>query len=280
MQVYVKVATLQRRISFFKNSQKQIGFVPTMGALHEGHISLIRESVLNNDITVCSIFVNPTQFNNREDLLKYPRTKAEDSIKLRNAGVDVLFYPNEREIYPEGFNTGPTIDLKGLEIIWEGKFRPGHFAGVVQVVYRLLDIVEPNNLYMGQKDLQQFTIIDHMLKVIKSPVNLVIVPTEREKDGLAMSSRNVRLSTVERENAVILYKMLMFAKINIKKNSVAEIEAHAMEEIRKAGLNPEYFKIVRTDNLKEIIKIQSEKVVAIVAAWAGNVRLIDNLLLN
>lgn len=280
MQVYVKVATLQRRISFFKNSQKQIGFVPTMGALHEGHISLIRESVLNNDITVCSIFVNPTQFNNREDLLKYPRTKAEDSIKLRNAGVDVLFYPNEREIYPEGFNTGPTIDLKGLEIIWEGKFRPGHFAGVVQVVYRLLDIVEPNNLYMGQKDLQQFTIIDHMLKVIKSPVNLVIVPTEREKDGLAMSSRNVRLSTVERENAVILYKMLMFAKMNIKIRSVAEIEAHAMEEIRKAGLNPEYFKIVRTDDLKEIIKIQSEKVVAIVAAWAGNVRLIDNLLLN
>jgi pantoate--beta-alanine ligase len=280
MQVFIKVATVQKRINFLRLKGKTIGFVPTMGALHEGHISLVTESVMNNDVTVCSIFVNPTQFNSREDLLKYPRTKIDDTEKLAKAGVDILFYPNEKQIYPYGLESGPVINLNSLDKVWEGQFRPGHFAGVVQVVNRLLDIIKPDNLYMGQKDFQQFTIIDRMLKEIKSSINLIIVPTIREENGLAMSSRNIRLSSDDRKKAAILYKMLSFAKINLGKLAISDIEAHALDEIKNIGLKPEYFKIVRTDNLSEITKFRSEKLVAIVAAWAGEVRLIDNLILN
>lgn len=279
MQVFIKVAPVQKRINFLRVKGKTIGFVPTMGALHEGHMSIITESVLKNDVTVCSIFVNPTQFNSREDLLKYPRSKQEDTGKLAKAGVDILFYPNEKEIYPEGYGSGPVINLNSLDTVWEGKFRPGHFAGVVQVVNRLLDIVKPDNLYMGQKDFQQFTIIQRMLNEIKSSVNLIIVPTIREENGLAMSSRNMRLSSDDRKKAAILYKMLSFTKVNLGKLAISDIEAHALNEINNMGLKPEYFKIVRTDDLSEITEYRSEKLVAIVAAWAGDVRLIDNLLL-
>ena len=280
MQVFIKVASLQKRLRFIKDKNRSIGFVPTMGALHAGHISLMKESVLNNDITVCSIFVNPTQFNNKEDLLKYPRTKEEDTIKLINAGVDILFYPDESEIYPDGEDSETVIDLIGLDRLWEGEFRPGHFAGVIQVVKRLLDIVKPTNLYMGQKDLQQFTIVDYMLKSIDSPVKLRVIPTTREADGLAMSSRNVRLTPEHRANAVILSRMLYYAKENFGRLNNSEIENHAIEEIKKRKLNPEYFKIISTENLKEIDNNSTCRVAAIVAAWAGDVRLIDNMPLN
>ncbi|MGE5356487.1 MAG: pantoate--beta-alanine ligase [Deltaproteobacteria bacterium] len=280
MQIYVKTAALRKRISILKNRGLKIGFVPTMGALHEGHIALIKASIGDNDITICSIFVNPTQFNNKKDLQKYPRTKETDIIKLNEAGTDILFHPDINEVYPEGTDDKPEIDLRGIDKIWEGEFRPGHFAGVVQVVKRLLDIVVPDALYMGQKDFQQYTIIAHMLKKVESSVLLKIVPTIRENDGLAMSSRNVRLTPQNRINAVILYQMLSYAKANFNKISSQQIEKTALNSISEKGLKPEYFKIVSIDTLTDISMNPGHKAVAIVAAWAGDVRLIDNMFMD
>ncbi|MEZ4906130.1 MAG: pantoate--beta-alanine ligase [Saprospiraceae bacterium] len=281
MQKFVKVESLKNRISFLKHNFQTIGFVPTMGALHDGHISLLKESKLNNDITVCSIFVNPTQFNNPDDLLKYPKTIEEDIKKLKKVGTDILFLPNVKEIYPNG-NTyiEQEVNLDGLDLLWEGEFRPGHFAGVVQVVQRLLNIVDPDNLYMGQKDFQQHVIINKMLQQLHSKTVLNVVPTKREKSGLAMSSRNVRLSEEERIKSLVLYDMLNFAKDHFVEMNVIDIENYAISKIKEKGLNPEYFKIVSDNNLKQFDNNSKGKPVAIVAAWMGNVRLIDNMYLN
>jgi pantoate--beta-alanine ligase len=280
MQLFIKVSTVKKRLNFLRKSGKSIGFVPTMGALHQGHLSLIEASKKDNDHTVVSIFVNPTQFNNKSDLLKYPRTRLSDIAKLKSIETDILFYPSEKEIYPFSNPEPEKIKLDGLDNIWEGEFRPGHFAGVVQVVKRLLEIVEPHNLYMGQKDFQQFTIIRKMLNKIESKVNLIVVPTMRESDGLAMSSRNMRLSDVMREKSVIISKMLNFAKESYKKIPVKEIEKTGSEKISEAGLVPEYFRIVSIENLKGIEEFPTHGAVAIVAAWAGDVRLIDNMIFN
>ena len=173
-----------------------------------------------------------------------------------------------------------SIDLKGIDRKWEGEFRPGHFAGVVKVVKRLLDIVEPDGLYMGQKDFQQFTIIQVMLNELDSGVRLVVVPTKRESDGLAMSSRNARLTTEARSCADILYKMLVYSKDNYKKKTINDIESYAVDAIKNKGLRPEYFKLVSTKDLSIIDDNHSGNVVAIVAAWAGDVRLIDNMIIE
>jgi pantoate--beta-alanine ligase len=277
MELFKKVSTIKKRLDYLRKSGKSIGFVPTMGALHQGHLSLIETSKKDNDHTVVSIFVNPTQFNNKSDLLKYPRTRVSDLAKLKSIETDILFYPSENEIYPANNPETEKIELDGLDNIWEGKFRPGHFAGVVQVVKRLLEIVEPHNLYMGQKDFQQFTIIRRMLSKIESKVNLKVVPTMRENDGLAMSSRNMRLSDDMREKSVIISKMLYFAKESYKKIPVDEIEKKGIEKISEAGLVPEYFRIVSIENLKSIEEYPEHGAVAIVAAWADDVRLIDNI---
>lgn len=280
MQTFIKVLKIKNRISDIRKKNMSIGFVPTMGALHEGHISLIKESVKNNDYTICSIFVNPTQFNNKEDLHKYPRTKEKDIKMLKEAGTDILFYPDIKEIYPSNFDNSFELDLQGIDKIWEGEFRPGHFKGVVQVVKRLLEIVEPDNLYMGQKDFQQFTIINMMLRKINSKVKLIIVPTMREDDGLAMSSRNMRLNPEFRKKSVVLFKALHFAKENLYNMPIKMIESEAVKMIQDAELQPEYFKLVNADDLVAIDKIKDKKIVALVAAWAGDVRLIDNMILN
>jgi pantoate--beta-alanine ligase len=280
MQTFIKVKTVQRKVSELREKNAVIGFVPTMGALHEGHISLIRESVQNNDYTVCSIFVNPTQFNNKEDLEKYPRTKDKDVKMLKDAGTDILFYPDANEIYPINFDNRFDLDLEGIDKLWEGEFRPGHFKGVVQVVKRLLDIVEPDNLYMGQKDIQQFTIIGKMLEKIMSKVKLIIVPTMRESDGLAMSSRNVRLSKEYRKKSVVLFKALNFAKENLYKMPINLIESGAIKMIQDADLQVEYFKLVNAGDLTAIENLSDVKIVGIIAVWAGDVRLIDNMILN
>lgn len=280
MQTFITVLTVKNRISDIRKKNVSIGFVPTMGALHEGHISLIMESVENNDYTICSIFVNPTQFNNKEDLHKYPRTKEKDIKMLKEAGTDILFYPDVKEIYPSNFDNSFELDLEGIDKLWEGEFRPGHFKGVVQVVKRLLEIVEPDNLYMGQKDFQQFTIINMMLRKINSRVKLIIVPTMREDDGLAMSSRNMRLNPEFRKKSVVLFKALHFAKENLYTMPVNMIESDAVKMIQDADLQPEYFKLVNADDLVAIDKIKDKKIVALVAAWAGDVRLIDNMILN
>ena len=262
--------------------KKTIGFVPTMGALHTGHIALMKRSIKENDLTVCSIFVNPTQFNVKTDLDKYPRTLKADSEKLEKAGVDYLFAPSVKEIYPSGTKKSVKVKLKGLDKEMEGEFRPGHFEGVVQVVHRLLEIVKPTRLYMGQKDFQQFTIIAQMIKNLRMKVELVVVEIQRAKDGLALSSRNVRLTPAKRKWAPIIYKELKRIKKSMKTKSIEEVKEIALAALSKPrGFEPEYVSIVDGYTLKPLKKWDdSDFVVVAVAVWAGKIRLIDNMILK
>ncbi len=280
MKVFTSVKELQAALR--KHKKKSIGFVPTMGALHAGHISLMKNSIKENDVTVCSIFVNPTQFNVKSDLKKYPRTLEADSEKLKKAGVDYLFAPSIKEIYPNGTKKTVKVNLKGLDKRMEGEFRPGHFEGVVQVVHRLLKIVNPDRIYMGQKDFQQFTIIGQMIKSLRMKVELVVVKIKRAKDGLALSSRNVRLTPAKRKWAPIIYKTLKKAKRIMRSKTVQEVEAIAMEELGKPrGYKPEYFTIVDGHSLLPIEDwSDSDYIIAATAVWAGKIRLIDNIILK
>jgi len=266
-------------IEKYKALGKSVGFTPTMGALHAGHHSLIKLSKSHNDITICSIFVNPTQFNNADDLTKYPRTVEADCQGLEEIGCDIVFLPTTEEIYPGGEeNFGVELDLKGLDTLMEGQHRPGHFAGVVQVVKRLLDVVPASRLYMGQKDYQQFTIIRHMIKTLEIKTELVVCPIVREKHGLAMSSRNTRLTANHRERASIIYKTLIKAKESIRTSSIKSIQSEAMSAMNIPGFEPEYFTIINGHTLETIESISGVKeVVACTAVWAGEVRLIDNM---
>ena len=266
-------------IEKYKAEGKSVGFTPTMGALHAGHHSLINLSKAQNDITVCSIFVNPTQFNNADDLTKYPRTVETDCAGLEEIGCDIVFLPTTEEIYPGGEdNFAIDIDLEGLDTRMEGEHRPGHFVGVVQVVKRLLDIVPASRLYMGQKDYQQFTIIRHMIKVLEMETELVVCPIVREGDGLAMSSRNARLTARHRQKASIIHKTLSTAKQSIHTDTIGSITAEAMSSMDIPGFEPEYFTIINGHTLETIESITGvNEVVACTAVWAGEVRLIDNM---
>lgn len=260
----------------------QIGFAPTMGALHHGHASLIKKAKATNDICVCSIFVNPTQFNDPKDLEKYPRTEGQDIKILAALGNDVLFYPTVKAVYPKNLHI-PTFDFGQVDKVMEGKFRPGHFDGVVEVVYRLIDIVQPDKLYMGQKDFQQFTLIQHMLQQMKSITQLVVCPIIREADGLALSSRNVRLTAENRQKAPIISKILhqlndwMASGLTIK-----EVATKAIQQLSEIpNLKPEYLEIVDGHTLQSIDKMEdTDYVVVCTAVWAGDIRLIDNVILK
>lgn len=282
MYLFQRVDGLQSFLQAERASYRSIGFVPTMGALHEGHLSLIKRSQAENQVTVCSIFVNPTQFNQAEDLIKYPRTPEKDIAMLAQVGCEVLFFPAEAQIYPPGLNTQLTVDLAGLDLVLEGAHRPGHFAGVVQVVKRLLDVVQPHRLYLGQKDFQQVSVVRQMMTALKLPIELLMVPTMREPDGLAMSSRNVRLSADERALAPLIYKTLTELRQQIKKGgSIADAEAWAGAKLREAGFNPEYISVVDGYSLQPVAQLaQSDYVVVCLAAWLGQVRLIDNLIIK
>lgn len=274
-----QVNLLQEIVLSQKREQRSVGFVPTMGALHAGHLSLLALARAQTDLNICSIFVNPTQFNEATDLDKYPRTPQQDQELLAAAGCDILFMPSEAEIYPAGYDQRPPIELGRLDQVLEGAFRPGHFAGVVQVVSRLLDITQPDQLFMGQKDYQQLAIIRYMIEQQQRPVALVMGPTVREADGLAMSSRNVLLSSTFRPRAALLYDCLQTAKGQLGQLPHATIEAQAMTRLAAAGFRPEYFAIVHAVSLEPTTDPQAP-LVACVAAWAENVRLIDNLLLT
>lgn len=275
------VAELQKIIHLKKSAGEIIGFVPTMGALHRGHLSLLDLAKEQSNFTVCSIFVNPTQFNDPQDLTKYPRTPAADRAALEERACDVLFVPTTEEIYPDTASTETPIDLGHLDQVLEGAFRPGHFAGVVQVVGRLLDITMADKLFMGQKDYQQLAIIQAMINIQKRPVDLVMGLTVRAQDGLAMSSRNVRLTPADREKAPIIYHLLQQAKADLGRTPIAKIEAKSQQTLQKMGFRPEYFSIVDAETLLPIKDLHANsKVVACVAVWAGAVRLIDNLILR
>jgi pantoate--beta-alanine ligase len=255
-----------------------IGFVPTMGALHEGHLSLIVESRKVNDITVCSIFVNPVQFNNKQDLKKYPRNLKEDLSLLQSAGCDYVFIPEDKEIYPEGIS-GLDINFGSLDKVLEGKFRPGHFKGVAIIVKKLFEIIAPDHAYFGKKDYQQLLVIRHLVYILKLPVQIHACPTFREPDGLAMSSRNFRLTIGEREMASLIYQTLCKVKEKAGHIPVKALRQWAIKKINSnPAFNVEYFEIVDKKDL-HILESWKEKrnALACTAVFLGDVRLIDNM---
>lgn len=279
MLIFKKVNDLQAWIS---SLETQVGFAPTMGALHEGHLELIRMAKRDGCVAVASIFVNPTQFNDPKDLEKYPRTPEKDAALLITAGCDALFIPTVEEVYPPGEDFTINLDFKQLDKVMEGEFRPGHFKGMATVVHRLLDIVRPQRLYMGQKDYQQLSIVRDMIAQLQMDVELLMCPTVREADGLAMSSRNVRLSAEMRATAPVIYQTLQWAKTALAEGQPApEIQQEALQKLSNAGLRPEYFEIVDGVTLLNIsAKNTSNFIVACTAAFAGDVRLIDNIVLQ
>ena len=281
MLIFKKVADLQGWLDAERAAGRSVGFAPTMGALHDGHLDLVRMAKRECDRAVASIFVNPTQFNDPKDLEKYPRTPEKDAALLLSAGCDALFMPPVAEVYPPGADVTIRLDFGQLDKVMEGVFRPGHFAGMATVVNRLLDIVRPQRLYMGQKDFQQLSIVRDMLSQLNSPIELVMCPTRREPDGLAMSSRNLRLTPEMRAAAPAIYQTLQWAKEAFQSRSAAVVQAEAMKKLEGAGLKPEYFDIVDGISLLPVAQwADSNFVVACVAAFAGEVRLIDNLVLK
>lgn len=278
MLLFKKVADLQKHLDGLRQQGQTIGFAPTMGALHDGHLELIRMANADCDCSVASIFVNPTQFNDPKDLEKYPRTPGRDIALLTGAGCSVLFMPPVEEVYPPGVDLSIRLDFRQLETVMEGKFRPGHFAGMATVVNRLLDIVRPSRLYMGQKDFQQLTIVRDMLRQLGSPIELVMCPTVREADGLAMSSRNVRLTPEMRRAAPQIHETLLWAKAEFRSRPASEVQREALQKLEATGFRPEYFEIVDGTSLLPVGHFaQSDFPVACVALFAGEVRLIDNL---
>lgn len=274
--------TVKAAIHQFEEIRKKgmsLGFVPTMGALHEGHLSLIREAKKENDFVVGSIFVNPIQFNNKNDLANYPKDLNKDGELLKSADCDFLFHPTEEEMYPEPVTE--VFDFGGLDQILEGKFRPGHFNGVAVVVKRLFEIIKPDKAYFGLKDYQQLLIIHKITKDHHLPVEIIPCPTIREADGLAMSSRNRLLSKQERKQAILLYDVLKMVKIQSGFSTINEVKTHVDRLFRKTkDVKLEYFEIVDMYTLEPLKAwAQSKNVIACIAAWVGNVRLIDNIIL-
>ncbi|MEO7044579.1 MAG: pantoate--beta-alanine ligase [Ferruginibacter sp.] len=267
-------------VKTYRKKGNSIGFVPTMGALHQGHITLIKHCKKNTDICICSIFVNPTQFNNKADFEKYPVTIDNDIDMLEASGCDVLFLPTVKEMYPANA-IAFHFKLGYLEKILEGKYRPGHFQGVCQVVDKLLSIVTPDILFIGQKDYQQCMVIKKLVQLKKYPVKIEIVPTIREKSGLAMSSRNMRLTKAEKINAVNISKTLLQIKDNIKPGDITILKNSAKQKLDAAGFKTDYVEIANAGTLK-IIETWDGKtpLVALVAAYLNEIRLIDNMLIN
>ena len=283
MIIFKKTRDLHKWLEAQRLAGISIGFVPTMGALHTGHLSLIESSIKANPVTVCSIFVNPTQFNDPKDFEKYPITIEKDIELLANAGCDILFLPSVKEIYPDELSPSLKYDLGYLERILEGKFRPGHFQGVCMVVHRLLEIVMPDNFYLGQKDYQQCMVIKKLLALIglSNAILVNICPTLREPDGLAMSSRNVRLNEDERIKATAIFRNLSFIKENLTTGDLKGLKETAFRNLSEAGFNVDYIEIADANDLSIIDDWDGQKkLVALAAAFMTEVRLIDNILLN
>lgn len=277
--IFEHIKTLQEYLETIVSQGGSVGFVPTMGALHQGHLSLIRASKSENDVTVCSIFVNPTQFNDANDLNNYPRNFEEDLQMLEIEKCDVVFHPSVDEVYPEP--SKEKFDFGELETVMEGEHRPGHFNGVATVVKRLFEIVNPTRAYFGLKDYQQLVIIHKMTKDLKLPIEIVPCEIIREKNGLAMSSRNKLLSEAEKRQAELLYKTLKSVKNKSGFASISEIKKYVDQQFRKVkNTKLEYFEIVDLYTLKPMNSwAESTHVIACIAAYVGRVRLIDNMII-
>jgi len=279
---FKKVTDLQTYLGKKREAGKKIGFAPTMGALHQGHLSLIESSRENNSITVCSIFVNPTQFNDPADFEKYPITIEKDIAMLEAAGTTILFLPPVSEIYPSGVSGSQQYGLGYLETILEGKYRPGHFQGVCKVMDRLLSIVKPDNLYLGQKDYQQCMVITKLVELMgqKDTIRVNICPTLREDDGLAMSSRNMRLNKEDRAKAPAIYGALNHIKKNLKPGNLQALKTAALAKLTTEGFKPDYIEIADADTLQIASEWDGkQKLVALAAAFLNEVRLIDNMVI-
>ena len=252
MQIITTRQALSDQVAACKQKQKTIGLVPTMGALHEGHASLVRKSVSGNNVTFVSVFVNPTQFNNKEDLEKYPRNLERDADLLASLGVDYVFAPTPEEMYtPEEMNTVFNFDFGGLDSVMEGKMRPGHFNGVVQVVSKLFRLVQPDRAYFGEKDYQQLAVIRRMVDIMHFNVQIVGCPIVREASGLALSSRNERLSAEEKQTAVNISHILFESRQLTQSQTVAQVESWVIEQINRVpGLTVEYYQIVDQTTLQ------------------------------
>ena len=260
-------------------SSKNIGFVPTMGALHEGHISLIKESIKKCEITICSIFINPTQFNGKSDLIKYPKTLKQDIDKLIEYKCDILYQPEAEDLYTKN-ETRKSFLLRGIDQELEGAFRPNHFNGVATIVEKLLNIIKPNISFFGMKDIQQLMVIKELVKTKKINTHIIGLPTVREKNGLAKSSRNIHLSKKNRKQASLIFKQLTFCKQNITSDNINIILEKAKEKLIKEKIKIEYFELINLDSFKSSDKIFTDKKYAIcVAAYIAGIRLIDNIIL-
>lgn len=281
MQIFEQIKPLKAHLLEIKRNKKTIGFVPTMGALHKGHLALVRKSVEENDTTVCSIYINPTQFNNKEDFEKYPKSIKNDIRLLQESECDVTFIPDNTTMYPE--SSLIQMNFGSLSAELEGRYRPGHFSGVGLIVTKLFNIVNPDNAYFGQKDLQQCLIIKQLVKDLFFDINVKCVPTVREDNGLAMSSRNKRLSGEAREKAADIYKLLKVAKGRLLSDKQVEHVKNFVEEylIEAEDIDLEYFEVVRLPGFEIVKKIEEKGSYALcIAAHVNGVRLIDNVILK
>ncbi|WP_299499969.1 pantoate--beta-alanine ligase [Mucilaginibacter sp.] len=278
MKNFTTKAELQQYLAQLKAKGAIIGFVPTMGALHRGHLSLITKAQQQCDVVVCSIFVNPTQFTDPRDLEIYPRPLQDDIKKLELVNCDILFNPGVDEMYVG--NEQWHLDIGELEGLLEGKFRPGHYQGVTQIVYKLFNIVKPDVAFFGQKDYQQFMVISRMIKLLNMSVKLVMCPIERESDGLAMSSRNMHLTPDDRQHALILSQTLNDLKLNFDSDKINLLKQEAMSTINNVpGVELAYFEIADGDTLLPANE-HTKHIIALVAATVGKIRLIDNVIIK
>jgi pantoate--beta-alanine ligase len=277
MEVITKIADLQRKIAEIRAKDGTVGLVPTMGALHNGHLELVKRCVAENSICVVSVFVNPTQFNDKNDLLHYPRTLDADCRLLESAGCAIAFAPEVEEMYPvedtRVFNLGTVAE------VMEGKYRPGHFNGVAQIVSKLFDAVQPDRAYFGEKDFQQIAVIRSMVKLLNFPVEIVACPIVREDDGMALSSRNLRLTPQQRKNAVSISQTLFKSRTFAEQHSVAETIDYVVSTLNSVpDLDVEYFEIVNGNTLLSVNDwSDSDYIVGCITVYCGEVRLIDNI---
>lgn len=278
MFIFRKSTDLAAFLANAKSSHKNIGFVPTMGALHDGHLNLVKTAQKCSDIVVVSIFVNPTQFNNADDFAKYPITIEQDIMHLGKINCDVLYLPDVDEIYPKGMDNLISYDLGNLENILEGAFRPGHYRGVANVVNLLLKTIQPDTLFLGQKDYQQCRVIARMMEQENIPTKIEIVPTVRAADGLALSSRNARLNAAQRAIAPVIYQCLVSIQAQKGIKSFEIVKKECWDLLEQKGFKPEYIELADTTDLTILNEYNKQnQSVVLIAAWLGQVRLIDCL---
>ncbi|HBJ07445.1 MAG TPA: pantoate--beta-alanine ligase [Coprobacter fastidiosus] len=277
MEVVTKIADLQKKIAEIRTNGGTVGLVPTMGALHNGHLELVKRCVAENSICVVSVFVNPTQFNDKNDLLHYPRTLDADCKLLESAGCVIAFAPEVEEMYP--VEDTRVFNLGAVAEVMEGKYRPGHFNGVAQIVSKLFDAVQPNRAYFGEKDFQQIAVIRSMVKLLNYPVEIVACPIVREDDGMALSSRNLRLTPEQRKNAVSISQTLFKSRTFAEQHSVAETIDYVVNTLNSVpDLDVEYFEIVNGNTLLSVNDwSDSDYIVGCITVYCGEVRLIDNI---